>query len=78
LQKFQLIPSKVPSTVSAKFSLQQKLKFSIVSYCTLLCKHSYWFPYTDCYPTAPRLLCGWSDGLEWSSGCCVLRQWPTL
>ena len=26
-------------------------------------------PYTDCYPTAPRLLCGWSDGLEWSPGC---------
>src|SRR6218665_1435761 len=26
-------------------------------------------PYTDCYPTAPSLLCGWSDGLEWSPGC---------
>src|SRR6218665_3983690 len=26
-------------------------------------------PFTDCYPTAPRLLCGWSDGLEWSPGC---------
>src|SRR6218665_1022524 len=25
-------------------------------------------PFTDCYPTAPRLLCGWSDGLEWSPG----------
>src|SRR6218665_2428521 len=23
----------------------------------------------DCYPTAPSLLCGWSDGLEWSTGC---------
>src|SRR6218665_3184458 len=23
-------------------------------------------PYTDCYPTAPSLLCGWSDGLEWA------------
>src|SRR6218665_4053754 len=23
-------------------------------------------PYTDRYPTAPSLLCGWSDGLEWS------------
>jgi len=26
-------------------------------------------PNTDCYPTAPSLLCGWSDGLEWSTGC---------
>src|SRR6218665_140716 len=23
----------------------------------------------DCYPTAPSLLCGWSDGLEWSPRC---------
>src|SRR6218665_2597041 len=23
----------------------------------------------DCHPTAPLLLCGWSDGLEWSAGC---------
>src|SRR6218665_1910886 len=26
-------------------------------------------PNTDCYPTAPCLLCGWPDGLEWSPGC---------
>ena len=26
-------------------------------------------PNADCYPTAPSLLCGWSDGLEWSPGC---------
>src|SRR6218665_739500 len=26
-------------------------------------------PNADCYPTAPSLLCGWSDGLEWSTGC---------
>src|SRR6218665_3042671 len=26
-------------------------------------------PYTTCYPTAPSLLCGWSDGPEWSPGC---------
>src|SRR6218665_468659 len=42
-------------------------------------------PFTDCYPTAPRLLCGWSDGLEWSPGCaasdassplCSIPLWP--
>src|SRR6218665_1895447 len=26
-------------------------------------------PNADCYPTAQGLLCGWSDGLEWSTGC---------
>src|SRR6218665_2350601 len=26
-------------------------------------------PNADCYPTAQSLLCGWSDGLEWSTGC---------
>src|SRR6218665_2883795 len=26
-------------------------------------------PNADCYPTAPSFLCGWSDGLEWSTGC---------
>src|SRR6218665_2981824 len=26
-------------------------------------------PNVDCYPTAQSLLCGWSDGLEWSTGC---------
>src|SRR6218665_3327755 len=26
-------------------------------------------PNADCYPTAPSLLCGWSDGLEWSTSC---------
>jgi len=25
--------------------------------------------YTNCYLTVLRLLCGWSNGLEWSSGC---------
>jgi|SRR6218665_2389483 len=39
-------------------------------------------PFTDCYPIVPRLLCGWSDGLEWSPGCAASdatsRQWPTL
>src|SRR6218665_4103858 len=25
-------------------------------------------PNADCYPTASSLLCGWSDGLEWSTG----------
>src|SRR6218665_4127564 len=42
-------------------------------------------PCTDCYPTAPLLLCGWSDGLEWSPGCaasdasdplCSIPLWP--
>src|SRR6218665_380943 len=42
-------------------------------------------PFTDCYPTAPRLLCGWSDGLEWSPDCaasdassplCSIPLWP--
>jgi len=41
--------------------------------------------YTDCYPTAPSLLCGWSDVLEWSPGCaasdasgplCSIPLWP--
>jgi len=32
-------------------------------------------PYTNCYLTEPRLLCGWTDGLEWSPGCIV---WPTV
>ena len=41
--------------------------------------------YTDCYPTAPRLLCGWADGVEWSPGCaasdasgplCSIPLWP--
>src|SRR6218665_3403113 len=26
-------------------------------------------PNADCFPTAPSLLCGWFDGLEWSTGC---------
>src|SRR6218665_2482408 len=26
-------------------------------------------PNADCYPTAQSLLCGWSDGLEWSTDC---------
>src|SRR6218665_3429427 len=26
-------------------------------------------PKEDCYPTVPSLLCGWSDGLEWSNSC---------
>src|SRR6218665_3173819 len=26
-------------------------------------------PNADCYPTAQSLLFGWSDGLEWSTGC---------
>jgi len=42
-------------------------------------------PNADCYPTAPHLLCGWSDGLEWSPGCaasdasgplCSIPLWP--
>src|SRR6218665_653432 len=33
-------------------------------------------PYTDCHPTAPRLLCSWSDGLEWSSSCAASDASP--
>jgi len=26
-------------------------------------------PYAGCYLTVPRLFGGWTDGLEWSTGC---------
>src|SRR6218665_4008964 len=61
------------------------LLFSVLSHCALLRKRSYWSPYTNCYPTEPRLLCGWSDGLEWTSRCaasdgsgplCFISLWP--
>src|SRR6218665_2367599 len=41
--------------------------------------------HTDYDPTAPRLLCGWPGGLEWSCGCavsdasgplCSIPLWP--
>src|SRR6218665_2750991 len=46
-----------------------RLLFSVVSHYALLPRRSCWSPNADCYPTAPSLLCGWSDGLEWSPGC---------
>ena len=45
------------------------LLFSVVSHYALLPSGVAGPPYTDCYPTAQSLLCGWSDGLEWSTGC---------
>ena len=45
------------------------LLFSIISHCALLPRRSCRSPNVDCYPIAPSLLCGWSDGLEWSPGC---------
>jgi len=59
--------------------------FSVVSHCAFLRRRSYCSPYADCYPTEPRLLCGWSDGLDWSLGCgpsdasgplCSISLWP--
>ena len=63
------------------------LLFSVVPHCALLPRRSCWSLERGlaCYSTAPRLLCGWSDGLEWSAGCaasdasgplCSIPLWP--
>jgi len=48
---------------STTLSAWTLLLFSVVSHCALLRKRSYWYLYADCYPTAPRLLCRWFEGL---------------
>ena len=74
------LPSIFPLAAQYIFYSRISLRF--------LPKRSYWPPcppYMDCYPTAPHLLCGWSDDLEWSSGCsvsdargllCCISLWP--
>ena len=52
--------------------MQLQFLFSVISNCALLPRRSCWSSERGlCYPTAPNLLCGWSDGLEWSPSCAV-------
>src|SRR6218665_3357738 len=57
-----------PHPISGNFDAPLLLS-SVVSHYALLPRRSCWSPNADCYPTAQSLLCGWSDGLEWSTGC---------